>query len=332
MNYIKQIINLFFQTKEVSCDIKNKVYHRLVVPKEDEMRDEVLEKIWNEIACEEKYSKDWEKSFNEIEYRLGKVSNKQIYSIRWKQIAAIWLLPFLMLCTSGYWFFSKSDESEKIKFPISYLQHYAALGTKEKLVLPDSSEVWLNAGSTLIYPSTFASSEREIHLVGEAFFDVKKDSLHPFIVNTHYLKIQVLGTSFNVSAYPDALQVEATLERGALKINVLNDSVSYFLSPDNQLVYIPSSRQVKQQDVKASNYSEWRNGGLFFNDVSFEDILREIERSYGVTIFVRNSLYNTQRLYIHFNKDESLETIFRILGIMVPGLDYKIEGENIYIE
>ena len=238
-----------------------------------------------------------------------------------------------MLCTSWYLYFNSINNSKTEMSKISYMQYYAESGKREQVMLPDGSTVWLNSGSTLIYPSTFTSSERGVYLMGEGFFDVTKNPEYPFVVNTRFLKMQVLGTTFNVSAYPDDTQVRTTLETGALKVSLQNDTTkTFYLKSDNQLVYTPSTNKVEQFNVKASDYSDWRMGGLFFNNTNFDDAMRIIERNYGVQIHIRTSVYNNQRIYVHYNNNESLENIFHILKIMIPELEYKISGKAVYIE
>ena len=176
-------------------------------------------------------------------------------------------------------------------------------------------------------------AERGVYLNGEGFFEVTKAAEHPFVVNTRFLKMRVLGTTFNVSAYPDDKQVKTTLETGALKVSLLNDTtISYYLKPDDQLVYIPSTNKVECVKVKASDYSDWRMGGLFFNNTDFEYAMQIIERTYGVKVHIRTSVYNKQKIYVHYNKHESLEDVFHILKLMIPELDYRISGKEVYIE
>ena len=261
-------------------------------------------------------------------------NNARLHSIQyWVRIAAVWLIPFIMMCTSGYFFISSINSDEVGEPEISYVQYYAELGRREQVTLPDGSKVWLNSGSTLIYSSTFTMAERGVYLNGEGFFEVTKDAEHPFVVNTRFLKMRVLGTTFNVSAYPDDKQVKTTLETGALKVSLLNDTtISYYLKPDDQLVYIPSSNKVECFKVKASDYSDWRMGGLFFNNTDFEKAMQIIERTYGVKVHIRTSVYNKQKIYVHYNKHESLENIFHLLKLMIPELDYRISGKEVYIE
>lgn len=338
MSYIKQIIDFFFYHNISSEELKERVQHRIVHPLKDTERDEALKNIWDKLGQTLSKDSSWEESFQQLKPSLRAFDTSQGYhpskfTKRWIRIAAIWGIPFLMFITSGYFYYSISSKNhQSTATDISYSQCYASLGHRKKIYLPDSSQIWLNAGSTLIYPSTFRSSKREVFLLGEGFFDIKKDSLHPFIVHTNYLEMEVLGTTFNVSSYPEDKQIKATLETGKLKVKILHDSTSYYLSPNNQLIYTPSTHQVERKFVKASDYSDWKTGGLFFNNSSFEDVLRILARTYGIKIHIRTSVYKNQKIYVHFNKNESLENIFLILKLMVPELEYKIADQEIFIE
>lgn len=338
MSYIKHIVNYFFH-HNVSEELKNRVYHRMIYPLKDNERDEALQEIWKELGNEQHCHEDEsvEKAFERIRPNLkdpvGRPKRINLPFTKWIRLASMWLIPFIMLCTSGYFYFSAfRNNALKTLQPISYVQHYASVGTREKVILSDSSEIWLNAGSSLLYPSTFTTSNREVFLTGEAFFDVKKDSSHPFIVNTRYMKIQALGTSFNVSAYPDEPQMETTLETGLLKVNIAGNPSNYYLNPNEQVVYIPSTQTIEYHQVNASDYSQWRMGGLLFNNVLFEDALSTLERFYGVEIHLMTSIYKGHKIHVHFNKDESLENILLIIKLMLPEINYRIVGKKVYIE
>lgn len=333
MKHIKQIIDYFFHHDIPSGELRERVYYRMSYPLKDEERDEAVKEIWEELGQSPAETPVREEDFRRLEPSLqgwGRPQKRRLRLSPWMRIAAVWLIPFLMLCTSAYLYFTPSADQSSVA--VSYTQQYAAMGTREQITLPDGSTVWLNAGSTLIYPSSFLASERMVHLIGEGFFEVKKDPLHPFIVDTRYLKMEVLGTSFNVSAYPEDVTMHTTLQTGAVKVNVRGDSVSYYLRPDEQLVYTPGSQTVEKLHVHASDYSDWRLGGLFFNNTSFEEVIRTLRRTYGIKIYVRTLAYNNQQIYVHFNKDEALETIFELLKLMIPKLEYRITDEAVYIE
>lgn len=338
MSYIKEIVNFFFR-HNVSGSIKRRVYDRMLCPKQDPERDEAFQQIWNELDLSECREEEVEKNLAIVENRLFKnvqdnnlVVSRHSFWKSWKGIAAVWIIPFLMLCTSAYFYFNTSGQVTSEMSKVSYIQHYASKGSQEQVELPDGSKVFLNAGSMLMYPSTFPLSGRWVYLMGEAYFDVSKDEKRPFTVSTGFMQLHVLGTRFNVSAYPEDSQIKATLEVGRIRINVKDDSINYDLKPNDQLVYTPQTGKVEMRLVVPSDFSAWRSGELRFNDIAFVDAMYMLERIYGVKIHIQNSMYDNQRLRAHFNKNETLDTVLKIIKFMIPYLDYRIVGKDVYIE
>lgn len=331
-NYIQRLISYFFH-HNISGRLVNRVYKRISSANEKE-RDTAFLHAWQETEKaalpEEQIEEAYYKLVSSLEITPAFLPSKKAKAFSWYRIAAVWLIPLGMLCCAAY-FYYHGGKPEEISSEITYVQHYVALGTRERVVLPDSSVVWLNAGSLLIYPSAFFPDTRNVYLSGEAFFEVAKDEKHPFIVTTGYLKLKVLGTTFNISAYPDNSQVIATLETGLLQVDIAEQNKRYVLTPDNQLIYTPSTKMVEQLKVKATDYSDWRTGGLFFNDMPLEDVLRALERVYHVKFHVYNSIGQDQILRVHFNKDEALETVLQIIRYLMPGIEYEIDGANIYL-
>lgn len=338
MSYIKEIVNFFFR-HNVSGSIKRRVYDRMLYPVQDRERDEALRQLWDGLEVSECREDEVERNLAVVENMLFKdksgnkpAVSRKLFGGDWKKIAAIWTIPFVMLCASAYFYFNSPESAPLEMAQVSYVQHYASEGTHEQVELPDGSQVCLNAGSMLMYPSTFPSSGRWVYLVGEAYFDVAKDEKHPFTVSTGFMQLHVLGTRFNVSAYPKDSQIKATLETGRVMINVRGDSVNYYLEPNDQLVYTPRTGKVEMHSVSASNFSDWRRGELCFNDITFTDAMYLLERSYGVKIHIQNSSYDGQRLRAHFNRNESLGTVLQIIKMMIPYFDYQIVGKDVYIE
>ena len=318
-NYIHKIIDFFFH-HEVSDEITERVYNRMVFPVEDKAREEAVSQIWDKL--------DDASCSDELVHREHIRNTKRINSGR---VAAIWTIPFIMVCFSAYYYYSAKDYVKETLSEVTYMQRYAAMGTREEVVLPDGSKVWLNAGTLLVYPSSFISESRNVYIAGEGFFEVSKDKEHPFIVTTNHLELEVLGTTFNISAYPDNNQIMATLETGRLQVKVNKQPEKYFLEPNDQLIYTPSTGIVQQHKVNAVSHSDWRMGGLFFGNVPFNDVLHTLERVYGVKFHVRTSIYQNQSLRVHFNRNESLEQVLQIIKILVPGIEYEIVGKNIYL-
>ena len=313
MSPIKKILKYFFH-HSFSGEMVDRVHQRLAEPGDEREKEEVLREIWNEIA--------------RLENTLDVRPRPCLRIPAWVRIAAIWLIPLLSLGVSYYLYRDARDVRQ-----LAFMERFVPSGKRERITLPDGSEVWLNSGTLLLYPSDFIGDKREIYLVGEGYFKVRKRPEQPFIVRTKAMRVQVLGTEFNLSAYSDQEKITTTLEEGSLKILPDDPSVApCILSPNEQLVYIPSRGKVDVRQVVGSDYSAWKEGGLLFNNDSFEDILKTLERVYNVKVHLRTSAYHSNRLTIHFNKNESLVNIMMLLKEIVPGLEYQIKEDGVYID
>ena len=206
-------------------------------------------------------------------------------------------------------------------------------GERKVLIFQDGTKVYLNAGAVITYPRSWRLDRRRVSLEGEAYFEVEKDTLKPFVVQAGALSVEVLGTRFDVWAYPESQEIKTTLEQGSVQVrlNEASDRI-YQLKPNEQLVYHVNNKEVDVRQVRSADYSDWRSGGLFFDNASFRDVIRTIERNYGVTVHLHTSVYNDNRLTIHFKKDESLENIFMLLKELIPGLEYQIAPKDVYLD
>lgn len=278
MSPIKKILKYFFH-HSFSGEMVDRVHQRLAEPGDEREKEEVLREIWNEIGFPEA-DKRSEMAFTRLENTLDVRPRPCLRIPAWVRIAAIWLIPLLSLGVSYYLYRDARDVRQ-----LAFMERFVPSGKRERITLPDGSEVWLNSGTLLLYPSDFIGDKREIYLVGEGYFKVRKRPEQPFIVRTKAMRVQVLGTEFNLSAYSDQEKITTTLEEGSLKILPDDPSVApCILSPNEQLVYIPSRGKVNVRQVVGSDYSAWKEGGLLFNNDSFEDILKTLERVYNVKV------------------------------------------------
>ena len=312
--YIQQIVRYFFD-HNTSDETTRRVHERLVSLSEGE--DQVLRDIWD--AC------------GTATGDADTAPAQPLLKRPWLRIAAIWLAPLIMLGAAA-WYYTTATERAKLYSEVVFMHQFTAYGERSKIILPDSSEVWLNGGSSLIYPSRFVSAERNVCLTGEAFFKVKKDSKRPFTVDVNKMKLKVLGTTFNVFSYPENPQVMATLETGKLQINVDNQKKPYLLEPNDQLVMDTKTGEVEMRHVNAKDYSVWRVPAMYFEETKLIYALQQIERAYNVKIHVQNSRYNNQTIRAHFNADESIEGIMAVLKMLIPQLNYEIDGNDIFIK
>jgi transmembrane sensor len=164
--------------------------------------------------------------------------------------------------------------------------HYNKLTTPRggqfKLVLPDGTKVWLNSASTLRYPTTFTGEQRSVELEGQGYFEVAKNAAQPFRVMVGKMEVQVLGTDFDVMAYPDETTVNTTLLAGSVQVK--EGSALELLQPGQQAVLDNQGHAITVKTADIKKVTAWKNGLFVFNNMALPAILREVARWYDVDI------------------------------------------------
>ena len=209
---------------------------------------------------------------------------------------------------------------------------FVPYGKSRQVILPDSSRVWVNAGSLLVYPKDFTDAEtRTVYLTGEASFAVQEDKEKPFIVKTTYLAVQALGTLFTVVSYPGDSCTSAILEKGSIKVDVRSDEhQSEILKPNEQLIYSHTAHTVTVQPVDASLYRLKRSGYLIYENVPFSLLMSSLERRFNVTIHYNSQKYAGESYNVKFAPHETLEDVLNVLHQLV-GIHYKIKENVVFI-
>ncbi len=154
-------------------------------------------------------------------------------------------------------------------------------GEQYQLILPDDSHVWLNAASSLRFPTAFTGGQRTVELSGEAYFEVAKNKKMPFVVRTGQMQVQVLGTHFNVMAYQEEKETKTTLLEGSVKLT--RGPSQALLQPGEQGQLNGELFKVRK-DVNLEEVMAWKNGAFYFHDTKLDAIMRQIERWYDVTV------------------------------------------------
>lgn len=206
------------------------------------------------------------------------------------------------------------------------------IGSKSKLVLPDGTTVWLNAGSKLTYNKDYDAELREVNLSGEAFFDVVKSADKPFIIHTDRIDIRVLGTSFNVKSYPGEQTTETSLIKGKVEISIHNrPSEKIILQPNEKLIVnnqdtlhkhnnsnkttpLVAVENVTRLDDDSSTIVEtsWVDNKLVFSNTGFEEVVSQMQRWYGVSIELKNERLKKMRFsgtFIHETIAQALDAL-----------------------
>lgn len=255
----------------------------------------------------------------------------------WKMVA-VWS-AILLMCVPAM-IFLKPAESESTTSSLADPQTSSQIVAKVTSssgeiilkVLADGTKVWLNAQSSVLYPVSFSGQRtREVFLSGEAFFDVAEDKEHPFIVRTKDIHIKVLGTAFNVKSYEGDPTVKTTLVRGKVEIQsgTGDGEKAVELRPNQQAVFSHSTEKMTLLNVEVEKFISWNSGSLTFKNENLYDVVKSLERWYGVAIHIPDETNMDCRLTARIDK-ESLDQTLQMLQ-SVTGITYRIEGRKVFI-
>jgi transmembrane sensor len=206
-------------------------------------------------------------------------------------------------------------------------------GNKSEVILSDGSKIWLNNNSRLVYPKKFNGNERRIELIGEAYFEIEKNEKVPFIVQTSDISIKVLGTKFNVSAYPNDKFIETTLISGKVMVQSNdNPELKTVLKPGESLTFDKINNQTAINEVDTEFYTYWMKGEFVFKDERFETLAKRIERIYNVEITFEDEALKGKTYTGDFRVDDNIYTILEIFkrSTTVP-IEYTTDRNKISI-
>lgn len=244
---------------------------------------------------------------------LIKKINKRLWqqhpiAIFWQRTAAILLIPLIL--TVAYLLASQKPEK------ITFQEVFAPYGTYTQVSLPDDSKVWLNAGSSLRYPTRFEKGSREVSLQGEAYFEVESDRKNPFIVHTSHVDVRATGTAFNVEAYPKDSISAITMVRGKLGVTMNHES-QIGLLPGERASFNKNTLQCRIVKTDPYKWYAWKDGLMVFRDDPLEYVFKRLGQTFNVEIVVMDKEIANQ-LYRATFREESLSEILRLLKITAP--------------
>ncbi len=257
--------------------------------------------------------------------------NKQIdedkaarFVSRFKYVAAI--LIIVLLSSAFFWFYTTYVD----QLTQQYTEIVAPPGQKTMVVLPDGSIVWLNSGSILKYNGAFNVKDREVFLAdGEAFFEVAKNKSKRFRVKTDYLSVSVYGTAFNVKNYNDDNLQEITVSEGKVAV-ADNKKELRLLTPCEQAVLDKRTNQLSFTRGDPDAVSSWKNSELQFDNTPLSEVVKYLERWYGVNIHIEPSSVMEKHHYTFTIKTESLTEMLEKMKVITP-IAYEINGKEVKI-
>ncbi|TCC87926.1 FecR family protein [Pedobacter frigiditerrae] len=201
-------------------------------------------------------------------------------------------------------------------------------GSQYTVVLQDGSKVWLNASSSLKYPLVFNGDKRKVELNGEGYFEVAKNKEKPFIVHTANQDVEVLGTHFNINAYPEEKETKTTLLEGKVRVSTANEKA--LMKPGEQVVNFKSGNTLKSAMLEdASESIAWKNGLFLFNHEDLYGIMSKVSRWYNVEVEYKGN-FNNQYYSGTISKFGEVIDVLKIMQL-TGSVKFKIEGRRIIV-
>lgn len=317
-NYIYQILKQFF-LNSYPPEIESKVQKWIIKEKWTAEKNNAMSAIWDEIEIPP--NNNTYKALERVKNTIRQIESKK-KRLKMRRVllgSAAVIIPVLLLL--GGYFYSQD---------VKMVEVLTSTNQQKQCTLSDGTTILLNSCSKVTYPSEFKDSVRVVTLIGEAYFSVASDVTKPFIVKTKDLSVRVLGTQFNISAYPSDDRTITTLNSGKIQVDIQAEKADsrYILKPNQEIVFNKIDKSVLINTVTGKNIG-WKDGSLVFQDDTFNDIVNSIERRFGVTIEYDKQGFSNIPYTLKFVNNESLEDVLNILQDVVGGFEYKKENSKI---
>lgn len=222
--------------------------------------------------------------------------------------------------------YQESSKNKKIVFNTLIVPY----GKRSEIELADGSKVWLNSGSKLVFPASFIGDKREVYLEGEGIFEVAHNKKQPFVVRVAKHEIEVLGTVFNVSSYPEDSLIEIALKNGSVQINPIHKAKfksNIIIQSGELAVCNKESREILTKKVNVEKYFSWREGIFIFKNDDLFTIMKKISRYYNVSIIIKNKDLANQEFSGLLDIKDSVESVLNTVKETAK-FEYQIMGEN----
>ena len=249
----------------------------------------------------------------------------------WKYAAAAIIV--LVASVTATFFGTRSYLSSKYK-DLEMVKVSVPDGAFRRMTLPDSTQVILAGGSTIISPSAFNGDTRTVFIVGKAHFKVAKDKEHPFIVRTQDMAVRAVGTAFTVDAYATDVTESTTLDEGLTSVSVegsVKSTYNWRMHPGQCLTYNKVSGDVTLTDAANNNAHSWTEGWLEFNGEPFPAIANTLQHRFGVRIVCEDMHRLRGRYFVKFTPTENIDDVLQVLSKLGTTFKYKREGKTVHV-
>lgn len=269
-------------------------------------KDEILKE---EIPAE--FQQDWQNIQNNMLGQMQSEMQRTQRTLRFFRYAAIFIL--LISVPSLLFFYSQSKQSN----PLVYTIVAADFGQISKVVLPDSSVIWINSGSTIKYNNQFSATNREIELIGEAFFKVHKNKELPLIVSSSDLRVKVLGTEFGVMAYPEESSIQVVLEKGKVELTSSSHlNLRQEMKPGELASFNKEKKELIISKVNTGLFTSWKDGLINIYNLPLSELVIKLEKRYNQKFVIDDAIKNLP--FTFTIKNENLSDILSLMEKITP--------------
>lgn len=274
-----------------------------------------IKKEWKDQVIQEPIPSEHQESWNNIQNNLldRMQSNLQRTERRLSFFRYAAILVVLISIPSILYFYSQSNTSSSL----IYTTVSADFGQISKVLLPDSTVIWINSGSTIRYNNHFATSNRDIDLTGEAFFKVHKNKDLPLVVSSEDLRVKVLGTEFSVVSYPKENDIQVILEEGKVELtSVTHSSFAHEMKPGELAIFNKIRKDLTISNVNTDLYTSWKDGIINIYNLPLSEVIVKLERRYNQKFVVDSTIKDLP--YTFTIKNENLNSILSLMEKITP--------------
>lgn len=312
-NYFQNIIDMFMGS-EYPDSVNAAFYTWLLNRKNNERKGEALKQAWE--SMQNVSYKDTGRSFSQVEARIR--PKTVVRRVRLWRIAAISAAAVAAIAII-YPFVSHTGREN------FFVEQYVPTSKLRTLTLPDGSKAILNSQSTLIYPEVFKGGERSVILIGEACFKVVPDKKHPFVVKSSDVSTTVLGTEFNIRAYPEEPIVSTSVLSGTVRVEYGSGRGVRILTANRRLDYNRITKNAQIASSSTEDVTAWQRGELVFRDTSIEDIIKVLGRKYPYAFVYEKEKISKDTYTFRFKDGVPLEEVLDIIVKVVGNMKYSIK-------
>lgn len=310
----KEILIRYFYGK-CTPEEKRRAQELLHTPEAEEFFRQLSRNEWNEPVQEDERAgamhAHWKESVNARILSMERDASEKNSPVRWLtkfRYAAIWL-GILLVSSLLVWQWQRGSQATQVVLT----EKTNRQGVPVRYMLPDSSEIFLAAGSTVSYPEDFEGNTRKVNLQGEAFFQVASDPGKPFMIHTDDISTKVLGTSFKVTAIKGR-PLEVAVATGKVGVSRQDETLAT-LTPGHKVTWHPLEQKAVTEQVSIDGLEQWKNGDLVFDRLDMEYIADELQRRYGIAIIFEDDEVKANRVSGTFAVFKTIDQVMKTLAM-----------------